>query len=78
MKNYILTLVFLSLATNFSFAQSSSISFSVNHVSLIEVFQEIEKNSIYSFAYNAGLEVFNSKISVEFENKDIEYILNQL
>jgi TonB-linked SusC/RagA family outer membrane protein len=85
LKRYILimkfTLLFLFLSLfqlSANYSQKSMLRFSMQDATIKEVLAEIEQQSNYTFLFdNTKIDVLH-KVDVDFENSDIEEVLNEL
>jgi TonB-dependent SusC/RagA subfamily outer membrane receptor len=69
------TLVHVSAKT---FSQDAKLTFSLNDVTVKEVFAEIEKNSTYKFLYRNEIVNVNQKVNIEANSETLEAVLNKL
>ncbi|MCK9412809.1 MAG: SusC/RagA family TonB-linked outer membrane protein [Prolixibacteraceae bacterium] len=61
-----------------SYSQQTKLSFSLNQVTVAQVFSEIEKNSEFILLYNEKTLDLNRTVSLNVDNEGIENILMQL
>lgn len=61
-----------------SYAQTTEFSFTMEDATLKEVVEHLEEESEFYFFLKQENDILNKKVSVDFENNDIEYILDEL
>ena len=60
------------------YAQNVSLNLNLNKMPLREVFKEIERQSELSFIFSDDVSSLNNEVSVNFHNRNVKDILNQL
>lgn len=66
------------MADAISYSQSINLNLSVQNGTILQVIKEIEKQSEFTFVYNVNEVDLNEKVSVNFKNKSIIEILENL
>ncbi len=60
------------------YSQNKKFSLNLENVSIRTLFQEIEKQSEFSFLYNDGFEDLDRNVSIDIHNKKLEDIMDQV
>jgi TonB-linked SusC/RagA family outer membrane protein len=71
----LITLVHVSAKT---FSQDAKLTFSMNNVTVKEVFAEIEKNSTYKFLYRNEIVNVNQKVNIQANGETLDAVLKKL
>ena len=74
---FILFVSVASVAAN-GYSQQIKFTMSFEDVTVRQVFQEIEQNSEFIFLYSEKSVDLNRRVEVSAENKDVDFILNQI
>lgn len=74
---FILFVSITSVTAN-SYSQQTRFTMSFEDVTVKQVFQEIEKNSEFIFIYSEKAVDINRKVKISADNKNVDYILDQL
>lgn len=74
-----LIIILLSVSSSFTlFGQNQPITLSGNKIPLLKAFETIEKQTQFSITYNQTRLNVNQAVSVDFKNKPVSYVLDQL
>jgi TonB-dependent receptor len=79
MKLAVLILMFgiVDIFASFSYSQDTPIQIRLKNAPVVQLFEEIEKQSEFIFFYKDGQGDLNKNISIELENTDVQHILDQ-
>ena len=78
---FVTLILFISLATasaKTSYSQSAKFTLNLEHATVKELFDKIEKNSEFIFVYYDNIIDLNKKVSVKADNETIEEILGKV
>ncbi len=75
---FLIFAVILQSFANESYSQKTRLTLSFSKTKLVNVLDEIEKNSEFFFLFNEKLVDTNREVSVSFENKKVDEILDKL
>ena len=74
----VLILCFVMQISTKAFSQSSEISLDLKNVSIEQVINQIESNTVYRFLYNKQLVNVSAKVSISVKNQTITKVLDQI